>query len=344
MMLVNRDNVLDAVKGFLILLIVLEHNTLLTAEYYWIRPFCDAVAVGCFLVLTFRNKPQLTNVLTYLDKKMVFYWTFFLFVSALAVMNYLMFSHLGFETALKNYFAAILWASPQAIKASSGFMYLWFIPCLCLLYLLQRLTASFHKSMLVLAFICWLIIGIVDRNILVQMPFSLHVIAFIYFVGLVYQQVNAYLMQNTLVMKALTISIFLICSVLSYFIGWKLFLAAGIMPSFQEPHLLLYYTVFIIFAIPGSYNLISLMPSALVKILALFGKYSLIVYVLHPLIYVILTEIFSVIENPALSFFATIVLSIFCALLLARIPVLMRLLFPASFSQLLKFKGRKWLT
>jgi hypothetical protein len=331
---VSRDIYLDAVKGFLILCIILEHNHLLTAEYGWIRSFSDAFAAGCFLILTFAWPLKRTSFPKFIDKNFSYWWPFIGFVSVTSILNFHLYNSNQINDAFLNYLNAIFIASPQAIKASSGFMYFWFLPCLCFLYLIRRALDNIGNYAYLIAFITWLFIGELDDEILTQFPFSLHVIAFILLIGLCYSKLHKYLIRPLIFIKALTITSFIVCSVASYFIGWKLFLAGGIIPSIQEPALLLFYSTFMLVAIPGIYNLVSLLPKPITAFFALLGQHSMKVYIFHPLVYIAITQIIPVIDDPILSFICTIGLSLLISLLVVKLAFLDKFIFPRAITAL----------
>jgi len=330
----KRDIYLDAVKGFLILCIVLEHNSLLTAQYDWIRPFCDAFAAGCFLILTFIRPLKFNAISSFFDKNYVYWWPFFIFITITGILNFYLFASTPITGSLIHYGHALLTASPQAIKTSSGFMYFWFLPCLCFLYLVRLIVQKSGKTGYLIMIIFWLFIGTIDDEQLIKTPFSLHVISFIFIIGLCYSKFHAFLIQPRRVTKYLTISIFIFCCVASYFVGWELFLAGGLIPSIHEPILLLYYSIFMFVAIPGIYNLQSLAPKFIVKILAILGEHSMKVYLFHPLIFIATTQVLPIIVNPIISFIFTVAASLLISLILIRFSRLNALIFPKAISAL----------
>lgn len=331
----SRDIYLDAVKGFLILCIILEHNSLLTTQYDWIRPFSDAFAAGCFLILTFVWPLKETSLANFIDKNFSYWWPFIGFISVTSILNFYLYNNsIQFNDAILNYFNAIFLASPHAIKVSSGFMYFWFLPCLCFLYLIRRTLNNIGNYAYLIALIAWLFVGELDDELLTKTPFSLHVIAFILPVGLCYNRLHKKLIQPTFLMRAFTIALFIACSISSYFIGWKLFLAGGIIPSIQQPALLLFYSVFMLIAIPGIYNSFCLLPMFITKFFAFMGKHSMKVYLFHPLVYISITQFIPIVHSPLLSFLYTIGFSLLIAFIMVKLPLIDKFVFPRTISAL----------
>lgn len=330
-----RDPLLDAVKGILILCIVLEHNNLLTNNYDWIRPFCDAFAAGCFLIFTFTWPIKRLPLVQYLDKYFAYYWPYIILLTATTILNYIIFRHSSLNETLFDFFQALVVASPDTIKDSSGFMYLWFLPTLCFLYLIRYFTYGHTKISFLIAVIIWLSIGAINDDVLTSFPFSFHVIAFIFILGLIYQELHQKLINDNNYTKVFCLISFFLCSIASYFIGWELFLAGGIIPSWQDPLLLLYYSYFMLIAIPSIYHLLSFMPALINKVFIYLGKNSLLTYLIHPLIFIAFTKVFPIIEQPLFSFILTIIICLLTALFLEKMPYINSLIFPKKISNLI---------
>jgi fucose 4-O-acetylase-like acetyltransferase len=330
-----RDVKLDAVKGFLILCIILEHNSLLTLEYSWIRPFSDAFAAGAFLILSFLRPIKVTSFMAYLDKYLSHWVPFTLFTLLLAILHFIFFGSEGF---FLNLFKAIFFASPQGIKESTGFMYIWFLPCLVVLYLLRFLQQKMGNIILILAFFSFFLIGEVEVNILVTTPYSLHVIAFIYILGVIYHHIHRPLTESSKYIRLASVVLFSVLCLGTVKVGWHLFLAGGIIPSWREPFLLLYYGVMLTIAIPCIYNVFSFLPDFIVNFFAGLGEKSLLLYLLHPIVFFVFFRFLNVDINPWVSFVVTIVISVLLAVFMKKIPMLHNLVFPSYISNLIRGK------
>lgn len=331
----GRDIILDAVKGFLILCIILEHNTLLTAEYDWIRPFADAFAAGCFLILTFIWPLKPLSSKTFFDKYFSYWIPFIAFTTITTIANAILFSSNDLSDLAIQYIKAILLASPFDLKQATGFMYLWFLPCLSILYLFRRFHQKLGISFLILPITSFFFLGVLDDTLLISLPFSLHVIGFIYILGVIYAKLHPYFMQLTSINKFTTASLFIILLISTPTVGWQLFLAGGIMPSWQQMPLLLYYGVIMLLAIPSLYFILSIMPKLIISFTALLGQESLKVYLLHPIIFILITRIFPITSHGIVSLIATVLISLAIALGITKIKQLNQLIFPHTVSDLL---------
>lgn len=330
----KKDPVLDGVKGMLIVFIVLEHNTLMTAQYDWIRSVSDAFAAGCFLILTFAWPLKPMPLTRFLDRYLKYWVPFLALVLVTAVANFLLFSGKSPATALAEFFAAIALASPAAIKESTGFMYLWFLPCLSVLYLIRYLHMKAGPWFLLLAFASFLLVGEVNEERLMETPFSLHVVAFIYLVGVAYARLHPVFMGAGRIWHVLAGIAFLVLVFMAPRVGWELFLAGGIIPSWRAPELMAFYASILLLAIPGIYALIEALPTRVIAGLAFFGEHSMKVYLFHPIVYMGITRIVPVVTHPELSLLATIVISLVLAVVVSKIKLIERLVFPDRLSSL----------
>ncbi|XPF93392.1 acyltransferase family protein [Colwellia sp. RE-S-Sl-9] len=332
-----RDINLDAVKGLLILFIVIEHNSLLTDNYLWIRPFSDAFAAACFLTFTFiwpiKNTVSFT---AYCDKHFSYWWPFFLFVTFTSILNLFFYNVNSIDFFSIQYLKALFISSPSDIKVASGFMYFWFIPCLCALYVLRFFEQKVGSYSFFITIPLWATIGLIDENILINIPFSLHVIAFIFFLGQLYSRLNGFLLLRNNKVKYIIVIIFLGFSIATPFVGWELFLAAGVIPSFKEPLLLLFYSIFILIAIPGLYHLTYMLPKFLVKFFSYLGGISLTIYLIHPILYILMTQILKLINHPELSFLITISGCLIIGYTIEQTSTFKKVLFPKTLSSLSK--------
>lgn len=340
MTLKARDITLDATKGFLILCIVLEHNSLLVAQYDWIRPFCDAFAAGCFLLLSFLWPIKENRIKPFLDKYLSYLIPFFFIVLLTSIANFLLFKQsFNFSENSVLILKALLLASPFDLKQSTGFMYIWFLPCLCCIYLIRYLQMKMEKTALLSAIVAFCTIGFLPDEMLMKLPFSLHVIAIIYLLGIIYPKVHYFILGSKKGTKLFIIFLFLVGIVVSIKLGWQFFLAGGIIPSIAEPHLLFFYGGFMLIAIPSLYLIIEQVPLFVQKIMSLLGNHSLKIYLFHPIVFVALTQALAVTRSGYLSLVLTVVISLLLSLLVEKIKFIDFFVFPKKLSDLRSIKG-----
>jgi fucose 4-O-acetylase-like acetyltransferase len=331
----NRDVILDAVKGVLILLIALEHNSFMYEKYTWIRPFTDAFAAGGFLVITFIWPIKYKSLVDFLDKVLSYLVPFFWFVVITSILNFIMYSNYSYYDFFINLFRALFIASPSDIKTSTGFMLFWFLPCLTMLYIFRLFHHKLGKLFLVIPILSVVLIGSVPEYYLLRFPYSLHVICFVYIAGYMYSNIHSYLIRDDKIIKLLMISIFIVLSVGSHFIGWELFLSGGMIPNYTEFYFIVFYFLFHLLCIPGIYHIISIMPKFLILILSYLGGISLKIFLIHQLIFIAITQILGLVVHAELSYVLTILLTVLVIYFMDKIPPIDRFIFPKKISTLL---------
>jgi fucose 4-O-acetylase-like acetyltransferase len=334
----KRDIRIDCVKGVLILFIVLEHNTLLTDSNDWIRPVADSIGVGGFILLTFLWPVKFFSWHAFVDKYFSYLVPFLIFLTFTVAANFIMFKDVTIVDGLLMYAKAALLASPFDIKEASGFMYLWFLPCLVALYFIRLIHAKIGLAFLLVPLVAFIVVVQLPERVLIKLPFSLHVIGFLYLPALVFAKVHKPIVGSSVSIRIVVSALFMIGCFISTLIGWKFFLVGGIFPTWEEPWLILFYSSLLVITVPGIYIIVSWLPKTVLQPLSLLGQESLKVYLAHPIVYVLLTKILKITDSPLLSFFLTVVLSVVFTMLVNRISLLNRLMFPSSLSSLRKLK------
>ena len=92
-------------------------------------------------------------------------------------------------------------------------------------------------------------------------------------------------------------------------------------------------------AIPCIYNSFCFLPDNIVKFFASLGENSLLLYLLHPIVFFVCFRTLNVDINPWLSFVLTISISAILAVCIKKNPILYNLAFPSHISSL--FRGKK---
>ncbi len=326
----SRDHVADATKGFLILCIVLEHNSLLTIQYDWIRPYTDAFAAGCFLLLSFLRPIKKLPVHQFVANYYRYYIPFIFFVLITSIANAVLFKNSNPGTFISDLSKAIFIASPSDLKNATGFSYLWFLPCLCFLYLFRLIHEKVGSSFIALPIVTLLFVGFIDEETLAKVPFSIHAIGFLYCLGLILSKLHKPIITSKSWIKTLVILVFFFLSYLSIVIGWKLFLAAGRIPSIEQPELILFYASLMIITIPSLYIIFAFLPGFITRSFSVIGKYSLKIYLIHPLVYFLITSVLKLTDSPAASFVYTIIITLGASVILSKINFVEMALFPKT--------------
>jgi hypothetical protein len=328
----RRMQRLDAVKGILELLIVLEHNLLITSVEPALRPIVNSFCVGCFMLLTFTREVKDTNFLAYVNKYYRYLIPYFFFLSAATVLNFIIFNDLSFSEHSQSYAMALLWQSTDYIKEASGFAFFWFIPCLCLMYLLRFLHMRIGWPFLVLMALSNMFIGLLHEDTLAQFPFGAHVALFLYFIGCVYHHIHKRFTQDDKY-GLLAFCIFSALILINPWIPPGLLMFAGIIPTiFDTPQYLYYFTI-LLFSYPGILYFTRLIPRKITDALAFCGRYSIWIYLSHQMFYILLVDFLQVSQNGLLVFTITIIMSCLTSIIIDKTPFFKAMLLPRSVSQ-----------
>lgn len=322
----------DAVKGILELLIVLEHNLLITSVEPNLRPIVNSFCVGCFMLLTFTREVKNINAAAYFDKYYRYLVPYFFFLTAATILNYFIFNELPLSEHIESYGIALFWQSTTYIKEASGFAFFWFIPCLCFMYFLRFLHLRIGTPFLIFMALCNLFIGTLHEDILAQFPFGAHVAFFLYFIGCVYQHIHKKFTQDDK-FGFIAFVIFTGLILLNPYIPPSLLMFAGIMPSIFEISQYTYYFAILLFSYPGILYLTRIIPKKVTDALAFCGRYSIWIYLSHQMFYILLVEFLRVSENGPLIFIITMVLSCLTSIIIDKTPIFKALILPKTLSQ-----------
>lgn len=323
---------LDAVKGILELLIVLEHNLLITSAEPALRPIVNSFCVGCFMLLTFTRDVKRTNFTAYVDKYYRYLIPYFFFITAATALNFIIYNNLSIQEHITSYGLSLVWQSTTYIKEASGFAFFWFLPCLCFIYLLRFIHMKIGWPFLVFMGLCNVFIGLVNEDVLAQFPYGSHVALFLYFIGCVYQHIHKKFTQDDK-FGLLAFVIFISLIAINQFIPPGLLLFAGIIPSIFDGYQYAYYFLILLFSYPGILYATRIFPTMLTKALAFCGRYSLWIYLSHQMFYILLVDFLHVSSNGPLIYVITVLLSCITSLIIDKNLWIKSLLIPRSFSQ-----------
>lgn len=328
----RRVQRLDAVKGILELLIVLEHNLLITSVEPGLRPIVNSFCVGCFMLLTFTREVKDTNFLAYINKYYRYLIPYFFFLSVATILNFIIYNDLSASQHIQSYVIALFWQSTNYIKEASGFAFFWFLPCLCFMYSLRYIHLRIGWPFFVLMALCNMFIGLLHEDTLAQFPFGSHVAFFLYFVGCIYQHIHKKFTQDDKY-GLLAFCIFTFLIIINPLISPGLLMFAGIMPTIFDTTQYLYYFTILLFSYPGILYLTRIIPRKITDALAFCGRYSIWIYLSHQMFYILLVDFLHISDNGPIVFAITIILSCITSVIIDKTPVFKALLLPQYISQ-----------
>lgn len=325
------QNSLDALKGLLIIIVVMDHNDLLRL----LAP--DLFRPLTFHVLGFLVLPFLLPVKPvdrhFFRDRLIRYLVPFWWVLSFAALMYAVAFRNGHElgSIVIDWLAAAAIGSAPLVKTASGFYYLWFLPCLAglvlLLTLFQSLNLHWRYASGAIMALCHASITAFPAVFLTYVPFGLLIVVWVFPLGLLLRRV----MTNTtaLRMRYWILAVFL--GSYSYLMAIRLNLEIMVLDlrSITEPLLFLLQDVNALSGVLVAIWLAAKLKN--LRILKLCGQHSLMIYLLHPLIFFLGYKLAGGanlhLESPALlaagigSVVLTISIALALAIAITRIPI-----------------------
>ncbi len=269
-------NVSSKIKGVLILLIILGHNSVLTQSKPEIISYLYSFHVILFFILPWfyinSNKPTLRKSIKRCVKLYSYYTLFFI----IQVIGYNLLIESNFD--LINCIRAFVVGGHYTLKAVTGYQYLWFMPAFCVsmlihdIYVCVPINKRFYVNLIALiVVIIFTQLRYQDNNALIQGIFF----AAISIVAIqVYNHIYKYINKMT------SIVIFIIASIL-------------ICIDFTYPYITPIMPFIAFFAIWDICSLYDKCSEWLVKL----GSLSLLIYLIHPLVFQFLIRIIPCINS-----------------------------------------------
>lgn len=279
------QNSLDALKGLLIIIVVMDHNDLLrllAPDVF--RPLTFHV-LG-FLVLPFLLPAKPIEPHFFRDRLiryLVPFWWVLTFAAALYAVAFRNDNELG--SIVIDWLAAAAIGSAPLVKTASGFYYLWFLPCLAglvmLLTLFQSLDLRWRYISGTVMVLCHASITAFPAVFLTYVPFGLLIVVWVFPLGLLLRWV----VTNTTALRLRYLILAVFLGSYSYLMAIRLNLEIMVLDlrSASEPLLFLLQDVNAVSGVLVAIWLATKLNK--LGILNLCGKHSLMIYLLHPLIF-----------------------------------------------------------
>lgn len=322
---------INAMKGLLILLVVMDHNDLLrTLVPNLFRPLTFHV-IG-FLALPFFTPSKMVSI-TFLRDRLVRYLVPFLWVLTCATVLYsTLFRSDGFGTVVLDWFSAAMIGSAPLVKSSTGFYYLWFLPTLlglvAILAIYQSIGAAWRVVIIAIATLCHLAISVVPAAFLEYLPFGIPIVLWMFPIGLILK----WAIENKRVYRLRYLVLVTFVASYGYLAmrGQNLEVMTLNLKSLSDPLLFVLQDVSAVTGVIVSIWCASLLGN--LRFVNEVGKYSLMVYLIHPLIFFFGYRLSGVGHwqlDPVVYFglaagsvALTAVLALFASTVIARVPML----------------------
>lgn len=339
--LVSRNA--DRIKAILIIIVVADHND-------WLRNYSPNFfepltlhVLGFFLLsFSFSTKTWSSNfVLDRIARYLIPFW-WVLAASSLAFS----FTY-KFEGGISDYFSkwvlAALIGNAPFVKSSSGLMMLWFLPCLfglsCLLAIFDSLKSNSARYVAIsLAVVAHLAIPLMLSTLMLSVPFGLAIAADIFILGLIWRK-----LLNLRLPKywgPIALAFFIAAYSALVWVPVHLEIATLSLAGISNPAILLLQDIS---GMAGVLSVVWLTSQPRqIQWLENIGRNSLLIYLLHPFIYVLIGKLFALSRTaPPLDLllvglitnFTVVGLAYLMASFVSRVPLLSEWFTPRSLRQ-----------
>jgi len=333
----------ESLKGLLILFIAMGHNSILTGVFPNLDWYLYNFHVSSFLMVSFLFRPEPFTASANRDKLVRYLVPFAICVLLLAPIKWLVQEPpVDVWTSLQSIVLGLLFGTAPLLKEATGFNLFWFLPTIALLavvrswyYWLSPKGAGFA------------LLGIIALELILSwykvhidyMPFGFPIVLYIFPLGLI-GVILARICFNSDWQKLVFIGL-LVCLWLlengSLDMGYRMNLSMGVKHGLHVPAPFILLKALVVVGF-----LCCLMASrylAGLKFLRVLGKYSLLVYLSHSLIYQTLLLLanwagfdpFNFVAG-VLSLMLTLGLAIALSALVQRVELLRNLVTPRDYA------------
>lgn len=312
-----------AVRGILILLVMLGHNRIFRDNFYYSGYlFVYAFHVGSFFLIATMSPPRAVSrtVLIGLARRILlpFFATLIVYWAIYTAQN-LHQTGGSLMTWAGKLAAALLLENTWALREAAGLKMLWFLPAFflfCLIYNLYGQTRGWTRNLFIgLAMAVHVSIGSLSNSAVDYVPFSANVVAFLVVPALLFSAVEPRV-RGSILSAAASIVVFAAASILALRSHTIFVLSDSMIPDWHRPLALLLGDCQLIFGCITVLIVAQWLQG--VRVLTELGKRSLQLYLLHPLVNVAATMLFArYLPWPAAMVFVT-ASTIIVAFLLSR--------------------------
>jgi fucose 4-O-acetylase-like acetyltransferase len=338
---------IDAVKGILILSVMLGHLRPLVGENLAIFQFVYNYHVIGFLLLPFLYPIKKVNLLQVKTWTARFFVPFTAFFILYGMLNFFVLGNeFGVIDVMKGYFIA----TPRMVDAVTGSEILWFLPHIFLVFVVFNIAISKVRHLWVLlgvSFIAHVFMGFISKEFVMNVPFTAINIFYLFFIGCILRLVIISLKDNGKKYAWLFLAVFIASQIISISTSAVLGYTGIYLFDVSEPLKLLLCDVLVISGL-----LFFLYASFFknLKPLTWLGKHSMIVFLVHQPFLFVGWKAFekfvgksTVIDDSGLygtvTFIFALCASAVCVLFFMKFKTLNSLVFPRSIEGWLRVKS-----
>ncbi|WP_418213331.1 acyltransferase family protein [Bacteroides difficilis] len=312
----NRSN---AIKGLLIIIIVLGHNHILApgTTVHGMRDYLYQFHVQAFFILPFFYQKKFEVSWKHICDVLVRNWVPYFWVCLLCYVT-LSFTNHHFNFSW-GYVMAFINGTQSPLKHYFGFVFPWFLPTYCSLYILFLLASKyrwFYWVLLVLSLFTWTMTWADYYVLKTTIPFGIGLALGFFAYGVITFHLNKY----SYTIKYVGLLIFI-------------FLTVGYWVDMSIP-----YTEHM-FPISFFLSVLCIAPCLNCKWLCLLGENSLGIYMFHVFFVNLYCLIFPEnLVNGLISFVVSLIISLVITLIINRYDITKHLCFPRSWRDICNLK------
>jgi fucose 4-O-acetylase-like acetyltransferase len=271
---------IDKFKGLLIILIVAGHINGLTSEKVQIILYSFHISSFFFLPFLFNNDKLIFKNIIKIFKRYYIPYTVFFIISCIA---YTVVLHNPIN--LSETFIFWITGTQSSVREASGIGAYWFFPALIALLttiMFYNLFSNFWKKIFIIfSFFSHLLIGFLtySSDVFKNIPFDIYIPLYLFFLGFIVKNIiNTIKLEEKLL---IVITIIFIFSLILFYQNTEMFdLATPYFPSILTNPM--YFILHDFIMLSGFFSILYI--TRFIPYIAPFGKYSIAIYTLHPLI------------------------------------------------------------
>ena len=279
----------DVIRGVLILIVMLDHNDIVRnvrSVNQWFLPMTFHVAG--FLLLPFLVRPKRFSLAMAGDHAVRYLTPFFFALMLYAVaFRVLITSDVSVEDWLTRVATAFVLADPSSLHDATGFIVLWFLPALLSLVLLAAFYNTVSRPWRLVVFVVCLVVhltvGGLSQTAKSIVPQGWLIALYVFPLGVACRAIIPWLTntRHGALLACASCAVLLTCWWSEK--GSEVEVATLVLPTLFQPLRLIATDVSDVAFLTA---LVACSPSlGRVPALSFLGRYSLVIYLIHPLVY-----------------------------------------------------------
>lgn len=277
----ERDQLIDAIKGFLIVCVVIGHSKYIGYSHKIIGPLIYSFHIPCFFFIPFIVGYENKSIYREIRNFLVPYCIFLIIYTAL----YSLFICRHIDESLFALIKALAYSNFYYVKKSCGFIAMWFLPAFFMMLQIKKIGSKMPRIMVYsVAIFFHIFSGFFETSLYFNVPFGLTAVAFLWFPGELCTDLWEY--RNKINIR-LVLLVLMGCIFYVLITNKKMNVSWMNVPSISDPLYLLIIDCFYLSILFALYHFFSLMKENskfIMKFLINLGKNSKYLYLFHMII------------------------------------------------------------